>query len=112
MEIWTYRRDDHVITLWVVAGKNVKAAEEHRAPEPGGGAATALTGSAVHACLIALASAVAASLSVLFAPIASKPLLRTHASRRTSSHRDVCHRLELTQPGQIRTRRRWGAHAI
>lgn len=28
MEIWTYRRDDRVITLWVVGGKIVKATEE------------------------------------------------------------------------------------
>ena len=28
MEIWTYRRDDRVITLWVVGGKIVKATVE------------------------------------------------------------------------------------
>lgn len=30
MEIWTYRSDDKVVTLWLVADKVVKAQEERR----------------------------------------------------------------------------------
>jgi hypothetical protein len=39
MEIWTYRFDDKVISLWLVGGTVVKAAEQRSAGS--GGAATA-----------------------------------------------------------------------
>jgi hypothetical protein len=38
MEIWTYRRDDRVITLWVVGGKIVKATEETAKQDAGAAA--------------------------------------------------------------------------
>ncbi|MEO5561653.1 MAG: hypothetical protein ABIR10_18445 [Dokdonella sp.] len=38
MEIWIYRRDDYVVTLWLVGGKVVKAAEEHKQGVDGGSA--------------------------------------------------------------------------
>jgi hypothetical protein len=43
MEIWTYDRGESVVTLWMVGGKIVKAAEERRA------SATSATGSDTHA---------------------------------------------------------------
>ena len=43
MEIWTYRRDDREITLWVVSGKIVKTQEKTITPPTGGGPNTVVT---------------------------------------------------------------------